>query len=66
MAFGLKLRKFPKAEIQKRVNDAAGILGLEQLLDRKPKALSGGHRLLFEIDIDKVHLFDPTTGLRIH
>ena len=44
MAFGLKLRKFPKTEIAKRVNDAAGILGLEQLLDRKPKALSGGQR----------------------
>ncbi len=44
MAFGLKLRKFPKAEIRKRVDDAAGILGLEQLLDRKPKALSGGQR----------------------
>lgn len=44
MAFGLKLRKFPKAEIQRRVNDAAAILGLEQLLDRKPKALSGGQR----------------------
>lgn len=44
MAFGLKLRKFPKDEIRKRVNDAADILGLEQLLDRKPKALSGGQR----------------------
>ena len=44
MAFGLKLRKTPKAEIDKRVKDAAEILGLETLLDRKPKALSGGQR----------------------
>jgi multiple sugar transport system ATP-binding protein len=44
MAFGLKLRKTPKAEIDKRVKDAADILGLEHLLDRKPKALSGGQR----------------------
>ncbi|CAM3953668.1 sn-glycerol-3-phosphate ABC transporter ATP-binding protein UgpC [Geobacillus sp. FSL K6-0789] len=44
MAFGLKLRKFPKAEIEKRVREAARILGLEQYLDRKPKALSGGQR----------------------
>ncbi len=44
MAFGLKLRKFPKAEIEKRVMEAARILGLEDLLDRKPKALSGGQR----------------------
>src|SRR5437763_5462315 len=44
LAFGLKLRKYPKAEIRKRVNDAAGILGIEELLDRRPKALSGGQR----------------------
>ncbi|EIT85875.1 sugar ABC transporter ATPase [Fictibacillus macauensis ZFHKF-1] len=44
MAFGLKLRKFSKDEIKKRVTDAARILGLEQYLDRKPKALSGGQR----------------------
>src|SRR3984893_12079137 len=44
MSFGLKLRKYPKAEIKKRVTDAAGILGIEELLDRKPKALSGGQR----------------------
>ncbi|KUP07917.1 sugar ABC transporter ATP-binding protein [Bacillus coahuilensis m2-6] len=44
MAFGLKLRKFDKAEIDKRVRNAAKILGLETLLDRKPKALSGGQR----------------------
>jgi multiple sugar transport system ATP-binding protein len=44
MAFGLKLRKFPKADIEKRVGDAADILGLENLLARKPKELSGGQR----------------------
>jgi len=44
MAFGLKLRKFPKDEIDRRVRDAATILGIENLLDRKPKALSGGQR----------------------
>ncbi|MGY3715688.1 ABC transporter ATP-binding protein [Sutcliffiella cohnii] len=44
MAFGLKLRKFPKVEIDRRVKEAAAILGLEQYLDRKPKALSGGQR----------------------
>src|SRR3978361_2388000 len=44
MAFGLKLRKFPKAEIKKRVDDAARILDIEPLLARKPKALSGGQR----------------------
>ena len=44
MAFGLKLRKFSKVEIKKRVNDAAGILNIEELLGRKPKALSGGQR----------------------
>ena len=44
MAFGLKLRKVPKAEIDKMVREAAKILDLEKLLDRKPKALSGGQR----------------------
>ncbi|WP_226038006.1 ABC transporter ATP-binding protein [Aquibacillus saliphilus] len=44
MAFGLKLRKFKKDEIEQRVNNAASILGLEAYLDRKPKALSGGQR----------------------
>ena len=44
MSFGLKLRKIPKDEIDRRVKDAARILGLEQYLDRKPKALSGGQR----------------------
>ncbi|MCA0983908.1 sn-glycerol-3-phosphate ABC transporter ATP-binding protein UgpC [Halobacillus yeomjeoni] len=44
MAFGLKLRKMDKSEIDRRVKNAANILGLEALLDRKPKALSGGQR----------------------
>ena len=44
MAFGLKLRKLPKAEIDQKVREAAKILDLEGLLDRKPKALSGGQR----------------------
>ena len=44
MAFGLKLRKTPKDEIDRKVHDAAKILDLEHLLDRKPKALSGGQR----------------------
>ncbi|MGE7121917.1 ABC transporter ATP-binding protein [Peribacillus sp. NPDC046944] len=44
MAFGLKLRKTPKKEIKQRVHDAAKILGLEDFLQRKPKALSGGQR----------------------
>ena len=44
MAFGLKLRKTPKPEIERRVKEAARILDIEHLLDRKPKALSGGQR----------------------
>ena len=44
MAFGLKLRKIPKEEIERRVNEAAAILGLEPYLNRRPKALSGGQR----------------------
>ena len=44
MAFGLKLRKVPKDEIDKAVREAARILDLDKLLDRKPKALSGGQR----------------------
>ena len=44
MAFSLKMRKFPKHEIEDRVLEAARILELEELLDRKPKALSGGQR----------------------
>jgi multiple sugar transport system ATP-binding protein len=44
LAFGLKLRKVPKAEIERRVNEAAETIQLQKLLDRKPKELSGGQR----------------------
>lgn len=44
MAFGLRIRKIPKAEIQERVGEASKVLGIEDLLERKPKALSGGQR----------------------
>jgi multiple sugar transport system ATP-binding protein len=44
MAFGLKMRKFPRAEIEKRVQEAADILGIRELLKRKPRQLSGGQR----------------------
>src|SRR4029434_6709578 len=69
MAFGLKLRKYAKAEIKKRVDDAASILGIEGLLDRKPKALSGGQRQRVAIGRaivrePKVFLFDePLSNL---
>jgi multiple sugar transport system ATP-binding protein len=69
MAFGLKLRKFPKAEIQARVGEAAAMLGLEPYLDRKPKALSGGQRQRVAVGRaivrkPKVFLFDePLSNL---
>jgi multiple sugar transport system ATP-binding protein len=44
MEFGLKLKRTPKAERQAKVRDAAGMLGIEELLDRRPRALSGGQR----------------------
>jgi multiple sugar transport system ATP-binding protein len=44
LAYGLKVRKTPKAEAARRVNEVAGLLGLEDLLDRRPAALSGGQR----------------------
>ena len=44
MAFGLKLRRVPKDEIDRRVKEAADILGISDFLDRKPKAMSGGQR----------------------
>ena len=44
IGFGLKLRKMPKDEIARRVGEAARMLGLEELLDRRPKQLSGGQR----------------------
>src|SRR5215217_2940468 len=69
MAYGLKLRKFPKAEIQARVKEAAAMLGLEAYLDRKPKALSGGQRQRVAVGRaivrkPKVFLFDePLSNL---
>src|SRR5437588_12151633 len=44
MAFGLRLRKYPRAEIDRRVKEAAEMLGIQELLARKPKQLSGGQR----------------------
>jgi len=44
MAFGLKLRKYPKTEIEARVKEAANILGIEKLMERRPRELSGGQR----------------------
>ena len=44
MAFGLKIRRYPKREIDERVREAAVLLGIEELLNRKPRALSGGER----------------------
>ena len=69
MAFGLKLRKYPKEEIEARVREAADILGIEELLDRKPKALSGGQRQRVAVGRaivrkPKVFLFDePLSNL---
>lgn len=69
MAFGLKLRKFPKAEIEARVREAAALLGLEGYLERKPKALSGGQRQRVAVGRaivrkPKVFLFDePLSNL---
>jgi len=69
MAFGLKLKKFSREEIDKRVTDAAEILGITQLLQRKPKALSGGQRQRVAVGRaivrqPKVFLFDePLSNL---
>jgi multiple sugar transport system ATP-binding protein len=69
MAFGLKLRKLPKEEIKRRVNEAAEILGIQDLLERKPRQLSGGQRQRVAVGRaivrePKVFLFDePLSNL---
>ena len=69
MAFGLRIRKYPQAEIQNRVKEAAAILDIEALLERKPKALSGGQRQRVAVGRaivrkPKVFLFDePLSNL---
>jgi len=69
LAFGLKLRKFPKPEIERRVKQASALLGLDAYLDRKPKALSGGQRQRVAVGRaivrdPKVFLFDePLSNL---
>src|SRR5206468_370736 len=69
MAFGLKLRKFPKPEIEARVREASTMLGLDPYLERKPKALSGGQRQRVAVGRaivrkPKVFLFDePLSNL---
>ncbi len=69
LGFGLKMRKFPKEEIDGRVQEAADILGIHELLDRKPKQLSGGQRQRVAVGRaivrkPKVFLFDePLSNL---
>jgi multiple sugar transport system ATP-binding protein len=69
LAFGLKIRKTPKEEIKRRVNEAAEILGIQELLDRKPRQLSGGQRQRVAVGRaivrePKVFLFDePLSNL---
>ena len=61
MAFGLKLRKVPRPEIEKRVRNAAEILGIETLLERKPKQLSGGQRQ--RVAVGRAIVRDPAVFL---
>jgi len=61
MAFGLRLRKVPKKEIDRRVREAARILGIEDLLDRKPKQLSGGQRQ--RVAVGRAIVRDPAVFL---
>src|SRR3990172_6220273 len=69
MAFGLKLSKYPKEEIKQRVHEAANILGIQELLNRRPKELSGGQRQRVAVGRaivrkPKVFLFDePLSNL---
>jgi multiple sugar transport system ATP-binding protein len=69
MSFGLEMRRFPKAEIDQRVREAAEILGITDLLERRPKALSGGQRQRVAVGRaivrkPKVFLFDePLSNL---
>ncbi len=69
MAFGLKLRKYPRSEIKDRVGEAAHILGIETLLGRKPKELSGGQRQRVAVGraiVRKPHVFlfdEPLSNL---
>lgn len=61
MAFGLKLRKTPKADVERRVKEAAGILGIGELLGRKPKQLSGGQRQ--RVAVGRAIVRDPAVFL---
>jgi multiple sugar transport system ATP-binding protein len=61
MAFALKLRKTPKAEIRRRVEEAADILGIKQFLDRKPRQLSGGQRQ--RVALGRAIVRDPSVFL---
>ncbi|MBF0903394.1 MAG: ABC transporter ATP-binding protein, partial [Atopobium sp.] len=67
MAFGLKLRKYSKEDIEKRVNEAAEILGLKEFLQRKPADLSGGQRQRLALARALLHnsqmyIFDEATS----
>src|SRR5438309_573606 len=65
MAFGLKMRKFPKPEIAKRVGEAAEILGIQELLKRKPRQLSGGQRQRVKAPPASAGRLGPYKGQRV-